>query len=332
MKILVVVNRIEQVKPSQSTAELAHGFFQRDHEVWMGDVGALSWGVADRPQVWGKTTLIKSDIADWLKNISTAQAQSCPLESFDLIFVRTNPGRDKDRGWAHDVLLDLLTWAEEQGVCVLNPPKMLRQASSKMYLQGFPASIRPKSIISRNHQELVQFVASQTHPCILKPLRGTGGGGVFIVRPNDLSNLNQIIEVILERDFVIAQEYIKEGEIGDARLLVLNGQPIVVDGERAVVARLRQGHDLRSNVAVGGKPAGVVFSEIMDEIVQSISSKLLADGVFLAGLDIIGDKIVEINVFSPGGVRDAGVFANRDFLSAILDAAEQMVLAHKVGS
>ena len=113
--------------------------------------------------------------------------------------------------------------------------------------------------------------------------------------------------------------------IGDARLLVVNGEILSVDGEEALLARLRQGHDVRSNVAVGGKPAQVAYSDEMKRIVETIRPKLLEDGVFLAGLDVIGNKIVEINVFSLGGFGDAGRFVHRDFVAAYLDAAEKRV-------
>ena len=329
MKILILVNDVQKIKTSQSTCDIAFGFAERKRDIFVGDVLGLSWDQTDAPSVLaysGKQT--ENVIAGWLKAVQKTAQERISLSEFDLILVRTNPGRDKNRGWAHDVALDLLFWAEEQGVCVLNPTKMLWKASSKLYLQGFSPKIRPRSIISHEVREILDFVEtihSEGNAVILKPLRGTGGSGVFIVRPDDLSNLNQIIETLSQQDFVIVQEYLKAGEIGDVRLLLLNGEPIEVNGKFALVARLRQGHDLRSNVAVGGKPSGVEFSDEKKAIVEQVSRKLKEDGVFLAGLDIIGDKIVEINVFSPGGIFDAGVFADRDFLSSILDAAEAEV-------
>lgn len=326
MKILILVNDVQKIKASQSTCEIAFGFVERERDLFVGDVLGLSWEQTDAPSIAvASGKLEEKNITNWLEKLKQEKPQRISLADFDLIWVRTNPGRDKQRGWAHDVALDLLFWAEEQGVSVLNPTNMLRKASSKLYLQGFPPKIRPRSIISHDSIEILEFVQlihSQGNSVILKPLRGTGGSGVFIVRPDDLSNLNQIIETLSQQDFVIVQEYLKAGQIGDVRLLLLNGEPIEVKGKVALVARLRQGHDLRSNVAVGGKPSGVEFSKEKQEIVQLVSRKLKQDGVFLAGLDIIGDKIVEINVFSPGGISDAGLFAERDFLTPILEAAE----------
>ena len=329
MKILILVNDVQGITASQSTCEIAFGFMERGREIFVGDVLGLSWDQSDSPSILaysGKED--NRDISGWLETLKKRNRQRIALLDFDLIWVRTNPGRDKLRGWAHDVALDLLFWAEQRGVRVINPTHMLRKASSKLYLQSFSPKIRPRSIISQDPEEIfafVQLLHAQKLPVILKPLRGTGGAGVFIVRPDDLSNLNQIIETLSQQDFIIAQEYLKAGQIGDVRLLLLKGEPIEIEGKVALVARLRQGHDLRSNVAVGGKPSGAAFSTEKEEIVAEISHKLKSDAVFLAGLDIIGDKIVEINVFSPGGIRDAGIFAQRDFLSPILDAAEAEV-------
>lgn len=326
MKILILVNDVLGIKALQSTCEIAHGFVERKRDLFVGDVLGLSWDQTDAPSILAYSGAFQAEnISAWLGILKQKTRERVSLLDFDLIWVRTNPGRDKNRGWAHDVALDLLSWAEEKGVCVINPTQMLRKASSKLYLQGFSPKIRPKSIITHHSDEILDFVQqvhSQGLPVILKPLRGTGGSGVFIVRPDDLSNLNQIIETLSQQDFVIVQEYLKEGEVGDTRLLLLKGEPVEIDGKVALVARLRQGHDLRSNVAVGGKPSGVVFSIEKQEIVREVSQKLKDDGVFLAGLDIIGSKIVEINVFSPGGIRDAGAFAERDFLSIILETAE----------
>jgi glutathione synthase len=327
-KIVVLVNDVHLLKASQSSAAIVHGWAMRGHEVYLGQVGDLSWGISDAPHLWAYPTMQGDGSAEWLRTIVAQSAVSIELTDVDLIWVRTNPAKDKDRGWAHEVLLDLLSWVESRGVLVLNPPSMLHQASSKMYLQSFPAEVRPKSLISHRAQDIAEFVRAQTKPCILKPLKGTGGSSVFIVRPEDRSNLNQIIEVISQQDFVIAQEYIEEAHIGDARVLLVNGEVLRVDGAPAIVARLRQGDDVRSNVAVGGKPASVELSPQMQRVIDLVSPKLKADGVFLAGLDIIGSKIVEINVFSPGGFQDAGVFANRDFIQGLLVAAEKMLEKH----
>ena len=328
-KVLVVVNDINKLRLSQSTVGILHRIGERGHQGYVTSVSDLSWGEGDVPQVWCQKIPLNDRCEEWLKDLQTTTLEYRALTDWDLILVRTNPARDKRRRWAHDVLLDLLIVVEDQGTVILNSPKMLRMASSKMYLQSFPVSIRPKTLISHRLEEIVPFIERQTHKCILKPLCGTGGSSVFIVKPEDLSNLHQIVEVIAQNDFVIVQEYIEEADLGDVRLLLVNGDVLSVDDKVASVARLRQGYDLRSNVAVGGKPAPVEYTLEMQRIVATVKPKLVQDGVFLAGLDVIGRKIVEINVFSPGGFDDASRFANRDFTAAYLDAAEMKVMANR---
>ena len=326
-KIAMVVNDFVSMKTTQTTVELAYGLHCRGHEVVVLSVGDLSWGEGDRPGGFGQSISHKCGLGEWLSRIQNGQTQFHELTSFDCIWIRTNPGRDKLRPWAHDVLLDLADWAFKMGVCVLNPVSALRLASSKMFLQRFPIDIRPTSIISRSKAEIVDFVTTQTNPVILKPLRGTGGSGVFKINPNDYDNLNQIIEVLSENDYVIAQAYIPEAEKGDVRLLMLEGEPLMVDGKMATVARLRQGHDLRSNVAAGGKPSCAEVTPQMEWIIEQVSPILKEEGFFFAGLDIIGDKVVEINVFSPGGLRDAAEFAGVDFQSKVLGTLETRLTA-----
>ena len=329
MCILILINHIHEIQVSQSTADIAFALVRHGHQVFLGDVGSLSWGYQDEPYIEAFCSPCQSSKETWFLEMKQNISQKLCLKDCDAIMIRTNPGRDKNRGWAHDVALDLSGWAEQQGVVVLNPTTALRKASSKMFLQMFPSEIRPKSIISRNANEIVQFVKQNSLPTILKPLRGTGGSGVFIVRPDDLSNLNQIIETLQERDFVIAQEYLPEAEIGDVRLLMLQGKPLEVDGKIAMVSRLRQGHDLRSNVSKGGKPAISIFTKEIENIIQQVSPILQKEDFFLAGLDIIGSKVVEINVFSPGGIADAQHFAQVNFLDTIVTAIEQKVCDHR---
>ena len=330
-KIAVAVNAISGMTPAQTTTELAFGLQCRGHQVVVISVADLSWGASDCPVVYGVSVFDAANITQWFEALQTRTAEEYLLSTFDCLFIRTNPGRDKHRPWAHDVLLDLASWAEQNGQLVLNPVSALRKASSKMFLQSFPQHIRPAAVISRRKSQILDFVHQQQEPVILKPLRGTGGSGVFKVSPNDHSNLNQIIELLSEHDYVIAQSFLPAASIGDVRLLMLEGEALTINGQVAMVARLRQGHDLRSNVAVGGKPSAAAFTPEMAAIVAAVSPILKAEGFFLAGLDIIGDKIVEINVFSPGGLRDAAHFAGVDFQAAILEAIERRIQQHGTG-
>ncbi len=140
---------------------------------------------------------------------------------------------------------------------------------------------------------------------VLKPLQGSGGQGVFLVQPDDKSNLNQMIESISRDGYVIAQEYLPAAEKGDIRLFMMNGLPLRYRGKYAAFRRIRSADDMRSNIHAGGKKAQAEINSTHLELAKMVRPKLVQDGMFLVGLDIVGDKLMEINVFSPGGLGSA---------------------------
>ena len=112
------------------------------------------------------------------------------------------------------------------GVVVLNDPNGLAKAMNKMYFQLFPEEVRPRTLITRDHEEIKAFAKEEGGNIVLKPLQGSGGSGVFLVNPDDKSNLNQMIDAVSRDGFVICQEYLPAAEEGDMRLFVMNGRPI----------------------------------------------------------------------------------------------------------
>ncbi|MFC1960853.1 hypothetical protein ACFLYO_09085 [Chloroflexota bacterium] len=160
---------------------------------------------------------------------------------------------------------------------------------------------------------------------VLKPLQGSGGQGVFLVKQDDMSNLNQIVETLTRDGFVIVQQYLPAAEAGDTRLFLMNGQPLRYKNKYAAFCRIRQGDDMRSNISAGGAIAKAEINETDLRIAEIVRPKLVADGMFLVGLDIVGDKLMEINVFSPGGLGSAQKFEHVNFTHAVLEALQRKV-------
>jgi glutathione synthase len=148
---------------------------------------------------------------------------------------------------------------------------------------------------------------------------------VFLIRGKKGENLNQIIETITRDGFVVAQEYLKEAEEGDVRLFVMNGSPLEVGGKFAAFRRVNPEDDVRSNMHVGGEAEKAKVTEEMLQVVSLVRPRLIKDGMFLVGLDIVGDKLMEANVFSPGGLGSAGDLYEVDFAAAVIEALEQKV-------
>ena len=211
------------------------------------------------------------------------------------------------------------------GVIVLNDPNGLSKALNKMYFQQFPEEVRPRTLITRNQQEIKAFAQEQGGTIVMKPLQGSGGQSVFLVRPDDIPNLNQMIEAVSRDGYVIAQEHLHAASEGDTRLFVMNGEPLRYKGKYAGFRRVRTGGDMRSNIHAGGKKCQSEVTDTALELVEIVRPKLVQDGMFLVGLDIVGDKLMEINVFSPGGLGSAQQFEKVNFNTAIIESLERKV-------
>ncbi|MCB9791957.1 MAG: glutathione synthase [Alphaproteobacteria bacterium] len=322
MRLTVIVNDPTALKPEQTTTLLITGAVARGHEVWIAGVGELSLSPEDQVRVRARRAEVQDPTALVFALRRTEPAELL-LGPGDRVLIRTNPARDAARAWAHGTALELLRVARAGGVTVLSDPDGLARAASKVYLTALPPRFRPHTLISRDPAELRAFLDDAPGDCVLKPLQGTHGRDVFRVRKQDPDNLNQILDVLTRQGFAMAQRFVPEAVEGDTRLLVLQGRILRLGEAVCAVRRVPGGGDFRSNVSAGGHAAPPLIRPVMEEIVAAVGPRLVADGLFLAGLDLIGDVVVEINVFSPGGLQDSGAYAGVDFIPPILEAVEQ---------
>ena len=246
------------------------------------------------------------------------------ISDIDLLFLRNDPSLDAtDRPWAANAGLMFGRLAAERGVIVVNDPDGLTQARSKLYLQTFPEAVRPATLISRSVAEIRAFIDKHSKGCIVKPLQGSGGKNVFhIATPTD-SNLNQIFEAASGDGYLIAQVYIPEAKAGDVRLFLMNGLPLVHDGSYAAFRRVPAKGDVRSNIHAAGTARKVKVTEHDVEHCRDGAPQMINDGMFLVGLDIVGDKLLEINVFTPGGLTRLAVMYKTDFATRVIVALEE---------
>ncbi len=322
MHILFVVNDALGLKADQTTTMLLRAAAVSHGSAWVASVDALTLSEAGRVDCQARE-VHPAETTAIVRDLPNLDAEPRSVESFDVVMLRTNPGRD-GRGWAHATALSLLRLVRDRGSLVLSDPDGLRRASSKLYLAEFPADLTPRTLVTRDIARMRAFMASVAGPCVLKPLDGTHGRDVFQVDPAQGQNINQIWDVLHRQGYVMIQEFIPEATEGDVRLLLLHGELIELDGGVAAVHRVPGGADFRSNVSAGGRAVAADVTPALRRVAAETGPLLRRDGIFLAGLDVIGHKIVEVNVYSPGGFQDAEVFEGVDFSRFVMDEVARM--------
>ena len=330
MLIAFFVNDIEREYENYTTTTLAHCAITRGHAVCYVTPSDFVLGGDDRLSCHGRFVPVRkykerADFFKVLKSDDECELRRIDATEIDVLMLRNDPSIDLERPWAMEAGILFGREAARRGVIVLNDPDSLAKAVNKLYFQSFPAEIRAETLISKHSEDIKKFARQHRGNVILKPLQGSGGSGVFKVDPKDQSNLNQIIEAIGRDGYVIVQAYVPAAKKGDIRLFMMNGEPLQVDGKYAALRRVAAKDDIRANIHAGAKAQGVEIGRSELKVAEMIRPKLIADGMFLVGIDIVGDKVLEVNVFSPGNLESCSDLAGVDFSVAVLEAIERKV-------
>lgn len=336
MKIGFVVNDVDTEKAQYTTTRLAMSARNRDHEVWVMGVGDLAQDAEGHVVAHATSPESKSyrSLETFLQDVqsdSKGKMEPIVVDELDVLMLRNDPSEDApDRPWAQTSGVLFGQIAASRGTLVVNDPVHLADAINKTYFQHFPEEVRPRTLISRDPEDIKAFIADLGDRAVLKPLQGSGGHGVFLVDKKGKQNVNQIIETILRDGYVVAQEYLKAVEKGDVRMFVMNGEPLMLGDKYAAFRRVNEdAGDLRSNMYAGGEAKPVKVTPEMLHLVEMVKPKLIGDGMFLVGLDIVGNKLMEVNVFSPGGLGSAGGLEEADFAGAVIEALEHKMLLRR---
>ncbi len=328
MNIGFLVNQTHKEMAEYTTTGLALVAHRLGHQVYYIGVGDLAYLANGQMGAHARSVPQKEFRAPstLLEALRESEKKRISAKELDVLMLRNDPVLDmENRPWAQDAGILFGQLASQQGVTVLNDPKGLAHASSKMYLQYFPETVRPETIVTRSMSDVEKFYRDHHYKIILKPLKGSGGKNVFLVNKREDKNLKQIVEAICRDGFLIAQAYLPEARKGDIRLFLIDGEVLQVNGKAAAIRRVQKTGDIRSNIHQGGKAQKAKMTKQLHDIVEVVAPKLKEDGMFLVGLDIVGDKLMEINVFSPGGLRQATELHGVDFYHEVITAIEKKV-------
>ena len=229
------------------------------------------------------------------------------------VFIRTDPPVDTDYH-AELWLLNRLA----QRVLVVNNPAGIQIVNEKLWATQF-TDITPKTLVSSRAEDHKQFLHSET-ASILKPINGFGGQGIYKLSPND-SNLNVILEssTLNGTAYCISQELVPEASIGDKRILLLNGDVL------GAVLRVHGKEDHRNNLFAGGHTEASTVTKEDRKIVETLSPHLKALGLFFVGIDVIGGKLIEVNVTSPTCLQELVQHDDKAYHLQVIEALENLV-------
>jgi glutathione synthase len=326
MKMAFLVNRVETEVDEYTTTRLAKAAALMGHEVWYvgledlrigepdGEIGAHARAAPAR----------KNDtLTAFVDRVKARSAERIRLDKLDAAFIRNDSVEDvHDRPWASSLGAAFGQLLVAHGVTVVNEPTALMRAATKSYLDEFPAEIRPRSLVTRDEDDIRTFISSVGR-CIIKPLYGAKGRNVFRIDGEDEPNLNQMLESVLEDGYIYAQAYVDGAEDGDTRIFLLDGELIEIDGHTAAFRRVPDGNDPRANISTGGKMRPGDITENERKMVKAMRDKLIQDGMFFVGIDAVGDKTIEINAESPGGLQAIEHLYEIDICPVVIDALER---------
>lgn len=310
MRLALILDPLEQIKTYKDTSfAIMRAAALRGHELYVlqqSDVVLQSGTVLG----YARRLEMHADEKNWY---ALGEPAGTALSAFDAVLMRKDPPLDMEYMFS-TYLLEL---AEAQGARILNKPSSIRDYNEKLAIAKFP-QFMPPTLVTRQ-MALIRTFISEQRDVIVKPLDGMGGAGIFRITAAD-PNLNVILETVtaLGQRTVMAQRYIPEIAQGDKRILIIDGAVVPF-----ALARIPKAGETRGNLAAGGRGVAQALSARDREIAETLGPVLKAAGLFLVGLDVIGDYLTEVNVTSPTGMQEIAAQSGFDVAGMLVDALER---------
>jgi len=298
MRLLYIMDPVERMIPEQDTTfALLRSGQRRGHENFHAE---LSHVYLTRGEVRVRARRVRmNEVAPFAMLDETAV--DLRVDAFDAVLVRKDPPFD-----AHYLYITLLLEHARGKTLLINDPRGLRDANEKLYALQFPEFV-PRTMVSASREQLLGFVADVGGKAVIKPLDGAGGFGVLALSTGD-QNARAIVDLLTSegRKLAMIQEYLPAVRIGDKRILLLDGEPL------GAILRVPRPDDMRSNIHVGGSVEPTDLTANEQAMVKAMAPRLKADGLVFVGLDVIGERLTEVNVTSPTGIQQLAKFTNSD--------------------
>jgi glutathione synthase len=318
MNILFIADPLESFKIYKDTTfAMMREARRRGHRISACEPQDMSWQTGGQVMVQTRHITLTGDAGAWFAPDAARADGLEAVAGFDAVIMRKDPPFDSEYFYS----THLLEQAEREGASVFNKPRALRDHPEKLAILEF-AQFSAPTLVTRSAADIRRFHA-QHQDIILKPLDGMGGMGIFRVRQDGL-NLGSIIETLNKNgaESVMVQRFLPEIASGDKRVLVIGGKPVPFS-----LARIPQGGEVRGNLAAGGLGVARPLSKRDFEIAEALGPVLAARGLLLAGIDVIGDYVTEINVTSPTCFQEIFEQAGFDVAAMFIDALEQALSA-----
>jgi len=257
-------------------------------------------------------------VSDSSPHVELGAPERLELAALDAVFIRKDPPFD-----AQYLYLTQQLDRVKDRVLVVNDPRGIRDANEKLFAFNFQEHT-PRSLCSASPREILDFVSEVGGNAVLKPLDGAGGSGVVTLSIGD-RNARSLVDIWTHegKRLAIVQEYQPAVRVGDKRVLLLEGRPL------GAILRVPREDDVRANIHAGGtvKPTELTSAEAA--IVSGVGPKLVEHGLFFVGLDLIGEKLIEVNVTSPTGIQELSRFLGRPVEQDVIRWVEAKVQARR---
>jgi len=260
---------------------------------------------------------IPENITSFYKKV-TFKKKFTALHAFDCLMIRKDPPMNP-------IVFNFLDAIKDE-VVMINDVDGIRKANNKLYTTTFHDphnTYLPITHVSGSKKFINKTIdESKAEKMILKPLDGSGGRGVIVLEKNARENINSLLDFYIDDqndNYVILQEFIEGADEGDVRVMMLNGKFI------GAYNRKPASGELRANIQQGGTAHKYSLTESQQKICKKVGAKLLADGLYFVGLDMIGDKILEVNVLNPGGLTNINKLDKLKLHKLVVDFIEEKV-------